>query len=62
MKMMEQDLEQQIISMPRIGDAAPEFKAVTTQGNINFPLDYKGKWAYCSVIRQILRRCALRSL
>ena len=33
-----------IIQMPRIGDAAPEFKAVTTQGEINFPSDYKGKW------------------
>ncbi|PSK81233.1 peroxiredoxin [Prolixibacter denitrificans] len=30
--------------MPRIGDAAPEFQAVTTQGNINFPADYKGNW------------------
>ena len=30
--------------MPRIGDAAPQFKAVTTQGEINFPSDYKGKW------------------
>lgn len=34
----------QIVAMPRIGDAAPEFKAVTTQGNINFPGDYKGSW------------------
>ncbi|MBQ4484033.1 MAG: peroxiredoxin [Prevotella sp.] len=33
-----------IIQMPRIGDAAPQFKAVTTQGEINFPSDYKGKW------------------
>jgi peroxiredoxin 2/4 len=33
------------ISMPRIGDKAPEFKAVTTQGPINFPSDYAGKWA-----------------
>lgn len=42
---MEEKLEQQeVISMPRIGDAAPEFKAVTTQGEINFPSDYKGKW------------------
>lgn len=32
------------VSMPRIGDAAPEFKAVTTQGEINFPADYKGSW------------------
>lgn len=30
--------------MPRIGDAAPTFKAITTQGEINFPEDYKGKW------------------
>jgi peroxiredoxin 2/4 len=32
------------VSMPRIGDKAPEFKAITTQGNINFPADYKGSW------------------
>ena len=37
--------QEQTISMPRIGDPAPEFKAVTTQGEINFPSDYKGKWA-----------------
>jgi len=30
--------------MPRIGDPAPAFKAVTTQGPINFPEDYKGSW------------------
>lgn len=30
--------------MPRIGDKAPEFKAVTTQGDINFPADYEGNW------------------
>ena len=30
--------------MPLIGDYAPVFTAVTTQGNINFPGDYKGKW------------------
>lgn len=30
--------------MPLIGDYAPSFKAVTTQGVINFPEDYKGKW------------------
>jgi peroxiredoxin (alkyl hydroperoxide reductase subunit C) len=34
----------QMSIMPRIGDAAPEFTAVTTQGVINFPSDYKGKW------------------
>jgi peroxiredoxin (alkyl hydroperoxide reductase subunit C) len=30
--------------MPRIGEQAPSFEAVTTQGKINFPLDYRGKW------------------
>ncbi len=32
------------IAMPRIGDRAPEFKAITTQGEIQFPNDYNGKW------------------
>jgi peroxiredoxin (alkyl hydroperoxide reductase subunit C) len=36
--------ETQITPMPRIGDKAPEFKAVTTQGPINFPADYTGSW------------------
>jgi peroxiredoxin (alkyl hydroperoxide reductase subunit C) len=31
-------------SMPRIGDLAPSFAAITTQGNIHFPNDYQGKW------------------
>ncbi len=35
---------QEIIAMPRIGEKAPEFKAVTTQGEINFPADYKDAW------------------
>lgn len=38
------DQEQVVISMPRIGDKAPEFTAVTTQGEINFPVDYAGEW------------------
>ena len=37
-------MEPQMYQMPRIGDEAPEFKAITTQGNINFPSDYTGKW------------------
>ncbi|HNV50909.1 MAG: peroxiredoxin [Bacteroidales bacterium] len=37
-------MEQEIFAMPRIGDNAPAFKAVTTQGEVNFPSDYKGKW------------------
>ncbi len=38
---MEEKIENR---MPLIGDKAPSFKAKTTQGNINFPEDYKGKW------------------
>lgn len=30
--------------LPLIGDPAPAFRAVTTQGEINFPGDFKGKW------------------
>ncbi|MDX9913821.1 MAG: peroxiredoxin [Candidatus Moranbacteria bacterium] len=36
--------KKEAVSMPRIGEKAPEFKAVTTQGEINFPKDYVGKW------------------
>ena len=31
-------------SMPRIGDPAPAFTAVTTEGEVHFPADYRGKW------------------
>lgn len=31
-------------TMPLLGEEAPAFDAVTTQGNISFPSDYKGKW------------------
>lgn len=34
----------EVYSMPLIGDNTPEFTATTTQGQINFPQDYKGKW------------------
>ncbi|MDD3876669.1 MAG: peroxiredoxin [Bacteroidales bacterium] len=37
-------MDEKNYAMPRIGEKAPEFKAVTTQGNINFPSDYKGSW------------------
>lgn len=37
----QQDRQRQ---MPIIGQKAPEFTANTTQGQINFPKDYKGKW------------------
>jgi len=42
---MELNEEQVIITMPRIGDPAPSFSAVTTQGDINFPSDYHGSWS-----------------
>ncbi|MCU0605976.1 MAG: peroxiredoxin [Candidatus Edwardsbacteria bacterium] len=41
---MEQATQNQAIPMPRIGDKAPSFKAVTTQGEISFPDQYAGSW------------------
>ncbi|NOZ44018.1 MAG: peroxiredoxin [bacterium] len=32
------------VTLPLIGDVAPAFKVQSTQGVINFPKDYKGKW------------------
>ncbi len=37
-------MENEVNVMPRIGEKAPAFEAVTTQGKINFPADFKGKW------------------
>ncbi|MFA5452414.1 MAG: peroxiredoxin [Candidatus Methanomethylophilaceae archaeon] len=36
--------ESECYRMPLIGDKCPEFEAVTTQGKIKFPQDFKGKW------------------
>ncbi len=41
---MEQEEKRNEVNMPRIGDKAPSFMAKTTQGDINFPGDYSGKW------------------
>lgn len=38
------ETQEQVLPIPRIGDKVPEFKAITTQGEINFPADYKDKW------------------
>ncbi|MFA7124830.1 MAG: peroxiredoxin [Sphaerochaetaceae bacterium] len=37
-------MEETRFNMPLIGEPAPAFSAVTTQGVINFPNDYTGKW------------------
>ncbi|MBU0488625.1 MAG: peroxiredoxin [Bacteroidetes bacterium] len=37
-------MENETTAMPRIGDKAPAFKAVTTQGTINFPEQFAGDW------------------
>ena len=36
--------QSQIVSIPRIGEPAPAFTAVTTQGEIKFPEQYAGSW------------------
>lgn len=41
---MESTNNEGCFSMPRIGDKAPAFKAVTTQGEINFPEQFAGSW------------------
>ena len=33
-----------VTGMPRIGEPAPTFTAMSTQGPVNFPADYAGKW------------------
>ena len=37
-------LNESIERMPMIGDPAPEFRAITTMGKVDFPADYKGSW------------------
>jgi peroxiredoxin 2/4 len=37
-------MENNHVSMPKIGDKAPDFKAITTQGEIDFPKQYLGSW------------------
>ena len=41
---MSEELREEVIPMPMIGDHAPEFRAMTTMGKINFPEDYSGSW------------------
>lgn len=37
-------MQEETTRLPLIGETAPAFKAETTQGPVNFPEDYKGKW------------------
>lgn len=37
-------MENEYNVMPRLGETAPSFKASTTQGPINFPIEYSGRW------------------
>jgi len=41
---MENQKQATVVAIPRIGDKAPAFKAVTTQGEIDFPKQYEGSW------------------
>ena len=41
---MEMTEQEKYTAMPRIGEKAPSFHAVTTQGEIDFPMDYEGSW------------------
>ncbi len=43
-KMKPEERQAPVARIPMIGEKAPAFKAVTTQGKIAFPKDYKGKW------------------
>lgn len=42
--MEERNQQEEFCRMPMIGDPAPEFRAMTTMGKVNFPQDYKGSW------------------
>lgn len=44
MENFQDDMTKEVVRMPLIGDKAPSFKATTTQGPIDFPKDYEGKW------------------
>lgn len=43
-EMINKTIDQTINRLPLIGDKAPAFKALTTNGTIRFPEDYEGKW------------------
>lgn len=40
----DEEMMEEVVRLPLIGDPAPAFTANTTAGEINFPADYEGKW------------------
>jgi len=40
---MEEQKKEEMIRMPRLGEKAPDFEAVTTQGDLKLS-DFKGSW------------------
>ena len=57
---MSTDIVTEVVAtgMPRIGDPAPDFTAVTTQGDINFRETTRVVGSSCSATRPTSRRCA----
>jgi peroxiredoxin (alkyl hydroperoxide reductase subunit C) len=55
-KKEESAMEETRNTMPLIGEKAPSFKAVTTQGEINFPEDFAGKWLFYFLTLRTLPR------
>ena len=39
-------MHEELNRLPLIGDKAPAFTALTTNGTVNFPADYAGKWVF----------------
>lgn len=37
-------MENQTNTLPRLGEPVPAFEAMTTQGKVRFPNDYRGRW------------------
>ena len=50
-------MTEELNRLPLIGDKAPAFKALTTNGTVNFPDDYAGKWVLFFSHPSDLHRC-----
>ena len=40
---MDEQKNEEMVRLPRLGEKAPEFEAITTQGNLKLS-DFKGSW------------------